>query len=117
MSVEWPDALGVWLLSGYSYDQNIELVQTKQLGFSPGSRVRQENPPEHVTAKLLLSDIQRSLFDWFYIKRLYYGALFFMAPVKRAGVIERKRAKIISAPTASHTGNHWTVSLKLELYD
>ena len=117
-AVEWPDVLGVWQISGYQYDQNIVLNRPDaKLGYSPGVRVRQKSPPEVVNAQLMLDRIQKLLFDWFFIRKIYHGALWFNAPVKRSGDIERHRLKIIDSPKSSFSQNHWRVTVKLELYE
>ena len=111
-------ALGVWLQQGYKYDANLQLVRPEaNLGFSPGVRVRQKKPPQYVDAVLLLDGISKSLFDWFYAKKLYHGSLWFTAPVKRAGGIETLRVRIVGEPTSSLQGNDWKVTVRLELYE
>ncbi len=116
--VTWPDVFPVWQLSGYQYDQNLKLVRSDEnLGYSPGVRIRQKKPPELVNGKLLLDEVSKSLFDWFYIRKLYHGALWFQGPVKRAEALEQKRIRIINLTVNALSGLHWPVTAKLELYD
>ncbi|WP_257282109.1 hypothetical protein [Endozoicomonas sp. ISHI1] len=116
--IVWPDVLPVWKMQGYSHNPNLQRVTVdEKLGFSPGARIRQKVPVQIIKASLELDDLQKSLFDWWWLRKVYKGAVWFRAPVSVSGTMAVKRMRIIDLNTGSYTNNSWPISLQAEVYD
>ena len=114
----WPEVLPMIQDTGYKYDPNIDIIKAKKnLGFSPDITIRQKNPPQLITAKLRCLPDQQAMFEWFFHKKLYSGALWFQMPVKTPNGIETKRAKIIGSMKTNYVNPYFDTSLKIELYE
>lgn len=113
--MEWPKTLPMPLASGYSFDDAFDVIRPSDaLGFSPSLRLAQKNNPKPVNASLLLTFDEFAVFDWFVSRKLKYGALWLMIPLKFDEGVTQATARIAKVTTATE-GRHWKISLTLEV--
>ncbi|OED34504.1 hypothetical protein AB832_07345 [Flavobacteriaceae bacterium (ex Bugula neritina AB1)] len=117
--IKWPDVFPTVENDGYQYDDNRPTNNTDdKIGYSPQVSAARYHLPALINAQIKLSDLNKVLFDWFYVRKLYNGAAWFYMPVKMPdGSIQSKRVRFVDTPSSSYQLNQWTTSISLETYD
>ena len=113
--MKWPQTLPIPLAAGYFFDDAFEVIRpADSLGFSPEVRRGQINKPKAVSASLLLSFDEFSVFDWLLTRKLQNGAVWVLMPLKFDDGVWAVETRIVKASPATE-GRHWKVSLTLEV--